>query len=346
MPPKNRGRPGFDLTGNPTAPQSSASPEEEEPLDLSPKKIYCRNCGWRDSLRNSSFCVQCLVVLRDPVLNLSIDMKPNLSQTTAKPTWDIPPQLPSPDAIDLGISSFSFPPSLEASQSVFQTPEPDVVSLGPLLCRFCQETFALPILLHHHVKERHLHPCNMCCRIFKNDMLLIRHQVNMHSLVLPCRPRPAFSKRGPGRPKGVAHMLLKPYTRPKPTHVCQACSREFWSPGVLHKHKCNPRLVQCTTCGGYFGSHNLFCKHKSQNLCSNSWRAIGKAMAQAAYAAAQAAHRANSTNPQRERSGATFQILEINFTTPHHHSDSSLHSSNEEEELQSMDRSGAESPSA
>lgn len=315
-------------------------------MDLSPKKIYCRNCGWRDSLRNSSFCVQCLVVLRDPVLNLSIDMKPNLSQTTAKPTWDIPPQLPSPDAIDLGISSFSFPPSLEASQTVFQIREPDVVSPGPLLCRFCQETFALPILLHHHVKERHLHPCNMCCRIFKNGMLLIRHQVNMHSLVLPCRPRPAFSKRGPGRPKGVAHMLLKPYTRPKPTHVCQACSREFWSPGVLHKHKCNPRLVQCTTCGGYFGSHNLFCKHKSQNLCSNSWRAIGKAMAQAAYAAAQAAHRANSTNPQRERSGATFQILEINFTTPHHHSDSSLHSSNEEEELQSMDRSGAESPSA
>lgn len=134
-------------------------------MDLSPKKIYCRNCGWRDSLRNSSFCVQCLVVLRDPVLNLSLDMEPNLSQTTAEPTWDIPPQLPSPDAIELGYSSFSFPPSLEASQTVFQIREPDVVSPGPLLCRFCQETFALPILLHRHVKERHRHPCNVLLHI-------------------------------------------------------------------------------------------------------------------------------------------------------------------------------------
>lgn len=99
-----------------------------------------------------------------------------------------------------------------------------------------------------------------CCCIFKKGMLLIRHQVNMHILALPCHPRPALSKRGPGRPEGIAHMLLKPYTHPKPT---QACSREFWSPGVLHRHKCNPRLVQCTNCGGYFGSHHLFCKHKS-----------------------------------------------------------------------------------
>ena len=73
-----------------------------------------------------------------------------------------------------------------------------------------------------------------CCRIFKKGTLLIRHQVNMHILALPCHPLPALLKRGPGRPKGVAHMLLKPYTRPKPT---QACSRDFWSPGVLHKHK-------------------------------------------------------------------------------------------------------------
>ncbi|XP_062322607.1 zinc finger protein 350-like [Osmerus eperlanus] len=142
-------------------------------------------------------------------------------------------------------------------------------------CRFCKLTFTASYLLHHHIKARHKHRCNMCPRTFHGGLKLAQHQAYAHLVSRPCNVIGAtFSNPGPARTTNSSSIrkTRKPYTSSKQSLVCQACSRNFHSPGTIQKHRCNPQHVQCTSCGKYFGSKILLRQHSNQNNCNSAWR--------------------------------------------------------------------------
>lgn len=107
-------------------------------------------------------------------------------------------------------------------------------------CRFCKLTFTASYLLHHHIKARHKHRCNMCPRTFHGGLKLAQHQAYAHLVSRPCNLIGATSSN-PGPPPTTNSNSIcktrKPYISNKQSLVCQACSRNFHSPGTLQKHR-------------------------------------------------------------------------------------------------------------